>query len=298
MKLATFSHADSTRIGVVESDAVIDVAAADASLPRDMIALLEAGAAALDAVRRVVSAGRAPRLPLAEVRLRAPVLRPPKFLAIGLNYADHIAEARPAGYEAPAYPIFFNKQSTCAIGHGEAIHLPRASHRLDYEGELAFVIGRRCRHVPRERAHEVVAGYLVCNDVSVRDWQRRTPTMTMGKSFDTHGPIGPWLVTPDEVGDPHVLGIRTWVGDELRQDSNTKYMIHDCWAQIEHLTTAFTLEVGDVISTGTPAGVGGAMNPPKWLRAGDRVRIEVERVGVLENPVIEEPADTAWIQGS
>jgi 2-keto-4-pentenoate hydratase/2-oxohepta-3-ene-1,7-dioic acid hydratase in catechol pathway len=294
MKLATFLHAGSTRIGVVDGDAVIDLAAADPALPRDMISLLEAGAPALDAIRNAARTGST-RIPLAALQLRAPILRPPKFLAVGLNYADHIAEARPAGYEAGAYPIFFNKQSTCAIGHGEAIHLPRASHRLDYEGELAFVIGRRCRHVPRDRAHEVVAGWLVCNDVSVRDWQRRTPTMTMGKSFDTHGPIGPWLVTPDEVGDPHALTVRTWVNDELRQDSNTKHLIHDCWAQIEHLTTAFTLEVGDVISTGTPAGVGGAMNPPKWLRAGDRVRIEVERVGVLENPVIDEPADTARI---
>jgi len=294
VKLATFTHAGETRIGVARDDGVVDLAAAAPSLPRDMIGLLEAGEPALEAARRAARSATQ-QIPFAALRLRAPILRPPKFLAIGLNYADHIAEARPAGYEAPAYPIFFNKQSTCVIGHGEAIHLPRASLRLDYEGELAFVIGRRCRHVPRERAHEVVAGWLVCNDVSVRDWQRRTPTMTMGKSFDTHGPIGPWLVTPDEVGDPHGLAVRTWVNDELRQDSNTKHLIHDCWAQIEHLTTAFTLEVGDVLSTGTPAGVGGAMNPPKWLHAGDRVRIEVERVGVLENAVIDEPADTARI---
>jgi 2-keto-4-pentenoate hydratase/2-oxohepta-3-ene-1,7-dioic acid hydratase in catechol pathway len=294
MKLATFTHGGATRVGVVTGEAVVDLAAAAASLPRDLIGFLEAGPAALEAARRAEASGRA-RLPLASVALRAPVLRPPKFLAIGLNYADHIAEARPAGYEAPTHPIFFNKQSTCAIGHGEAIHVPRASHRVDYEGELAFVIGRRCRHVPRERAHEVVAGFTICNDVSVRDWQRRTPTMTMGKSFDTHGPLGPWLVTPDEVGDPHALGIRTWVNGELRQDGNTKQLIFDCWAQIEHLTTAFTLEVGDVISTGTPAGVGGAMNPPKWLRAGDRVRIEIEKIGALENPVVDEPADTGCI---
>jgi 2-keto-4-pentenoate hydratase/2-oxohepta-3-ene-1,7-dioic acid hydratase in catechol pathway len=294
MKLATFSHDGTTRVGVATGDEIVDLRAADPSLPRDMIALLAAGPAALDAARRAEAAGRA-RLPLAAVQLRAPVLRPPKFLAIGLNYADHVAEARPAGYEAPAYPIFFNKQSTCAIGHGEAIHVPRASYRLDYEGELAFVIGRACRHVPRARAHEVVAGYTIVNDVSVRDWQRRTPTMTMGKSFDTHGPMGPWLVTPDEVGDPHALAIRTWVNGELRQDANTKHQIYDCWSQIEHLSTAFTLEVGDVISTGTPAGVGGAMNPPKWLRAGDRVRVEVERIGALENPVIDEPVDTARI---
>jgi 2-keto-4-pentenoate hydratase/2-oxohepta-3-ene-1,7-dioic acid hydratase in catechol pathway len=291
MKLVTFTHAGATRIGVVAGDAVVDLAAADPALPRTMIGLLEAGASALEAVGRAERAAK-PAIPLAEVALCAPIPRPPKFLAIGLNYADHIAEARPAGYQATEAPIFFNKQSTCAIGHGAPIHRPRVSHRLDYEGELAFVIGRACRHVPRDRAHEVVAGFTIVNDVSVRDWQRRTPTMTMGKSFDTHGPMGPWLVTPDEVGDPHALAIRTWVNGELRQDSNTKHLIHDCWAQIEHLSTAFTLEVGDVISTGTPAGVGGAMQPAKWLVAGDRVRIEVEKIGVLENPVIEEPPDT------
>jgi len=291
MKLVTFEHGGATRVGVVAEDAVVDLAAAEPSLPRTMIAFLEAGPAALDAARRAAAATGA-RIPLTEVTLRAPVPRPPKFLAIGLNYADHIAEARPAGYQATEAPIFFNKQSTCVVGPGAPIHVPRASHRLDYEGELAFVIGRACRHVPRDRAHEVVAGFTIVNDVSVRDWQRRTPTMTMGKSFDTHGPMGPWLVTPDEIGDPHALAIRTWVNDELRQDSNTKHLIHDCWAQIEHLTTAFTLEVGDVISTGTPAGVGGAMKPPKWLVAGDRVRIEIEKIGVLENPVIDEPVDT------
>jgi 2-keto-4-pentenoate hydratase/2-oxohepta-3-ene-1,7-dioic acid hydratase in catechol pathway len=291
VRLVSFTHAGATRIGCVAGDEIVDLAAAAPELPRDMIALLGAGPDALAKVRRT-SQSAGPRLPLASVRFESPVLRPPKFLAIGLNYADHIAEARPAGYQATEAPIFFNKQSTCATGHGQPFHLPRVSHRLDYEGELAFVIGRRCRHVPRARAHEVVAGFTICNDVSVRDWQRRTPTMTMGKSFDTHGPLGPWLVTPDEIADPHSLALRTWVSGELRQDSNTKHLIHDCWAQIEHLTAAFTLEVGDVISTGTPAGVGGAMKPPKWLVAGDVVRIEVEGIGVLENPVIDEPADT------
>jgi 2-keto-4-pentenoate hydratase/2-oxohepta-3-ene-1,7-dioic acid hydratase in catechol pathway len=142
---------------------------------------------------------------------------------------------------------------------------------------------------------EVIAGYLVVNDVSVRDWQLRTPTMTMGKSFDTHGPIGPWLVTPDEVGDPHALELRTWVNDELRQHSNTRELIFDCFAQVEHLSTAFTLEPGDVVTTGTPAGVGGAMRPPRFLQAGDVVRIEIEKIGAIENRVIAEPAETATV---
>ena len=163
--------------------------------------------------------------------------------------------------------------------------MPRVSAAVDYEGELGFVIGRRCRHVPRARAHEVIAGYLCVDDVSVRDWQMRVATWTMGKSFDTHGPIGPWITTSDEVGDPHGLRLRTWVNGELRQDSNTKQLIFDCYALVEHLSTGFTLEPGDVIATGTPSGVGAVMKPPKFLRAGDVVRIEIDGLGALENPV-------------
>jgi 2-keto-4-pentenoate hydratase/2-oxohepta-3-ene-1,7-dioic acid hydratase in catechol pathway len=277
-------------VGAVVEDEIVDLAA----LAPDMIGLLAAGSEALTAARRAAEAGRE-RLPLAAVALDAPVLRPPKFLAIGLNYAAHVAESRRAGLERPAAAIFFNKQSTCVVGPGAAIHVPRASAMVDYEGELAFVIGRRCRHVPRERAAEVVAGFTICNDVSVRDWQQRSPTMTLGKSFDTHGPLGPWLVTPDELGDPHALRLRTFVNGELRQDASTAQMLLDCWDQIAHLSTAFTLDVGDVISTGTPAGVGAARTPPAWLRAGDRVRVEVEGIGALENGVIDEPDDTVRI---
>src|SRR5881628_178615 len=251
MKLATFTHDGATRIGVVTGEEIVDLASAAPTLPRDMVAFLAAGDAAIAAARQAERGARG-RLPLADVRLHAPVLHPPKFLAIGLNYADHVRES---GLEPPAVPVFFNKQATCVAGPYDPIHLPRVSPLLDYEGELAFVIGRRCRHVPRGRAHEVIAGYLVVNDVSVRDWQLRTPTMTMGKLFDTHGPMGPWLVTPDEIGDPHALELRTWVNGELRQHSNTRELIFDCFAQVEHLSTAFTLEPGDVVTTGTPSGV-------------------------------------------
>ena len=292
MRLVTFRHQGRRRIGVIDAETVVDLAAAAPDLPGDMIALLAAGPEALASVVRARDAGRG-RLPLEGVVLEAPVPRPPKFLAIGLNYPDHVAESRGAGFQRPAAPIFFNKQSTCVIGPGAPIHVPRVSSQVDYEGELAFVIGRRCRHVPRERAHEVIAGFTVANDVSVRDWQRRSPTMTLGKSFDTHGPLGPCIVTADEIDDPHGLRLRTWVNDELRQDARTAQMLLDCWDQVAHLSTAFTLEVGDVVSTGTPAGVGMARNPPQWLCAGDRVRIEVERIGTLENPVIDEPEDTA-----
>jgi len=285
MRLATFDTDNGPHFGVVDEDEIADLTAADARLGPDLGAVLAAGV--LDDVRALVE--NAPRRPVAGTNLRSPVLRPPKFLAIGLNYAKHVAESR---MDKPDHQLWFNKQSTCAIGPGSPIHIPKASTLIDYEGELAFVIGRRCRHVPRDRAHEVIAGYTICNDVSVRDWQMRTPTMTMGKSFDTHGPLGPWVVTADELGDPHRLALRTWVNDELRQDGKTDDLIYDCYDMVEHLTTAFTLEPGDVVSTGTPAGVGMAMKPPGWLKAGDVVRIEIEGIGVLENPVIDEP-DTA-----
>jgi len=291
MKLAAFTHSGATRVGVVVAEEIVDLATAAPSLPRDMCDFLEAGAQALDAARDAAARGGS-RLPLAAVKLGSPVPRPRKFLAVGLNYKDHIAEAK---LEVPKVPMIFNKQVSCVSGPFDPIHLPRASRALDYEGELAFVIGRRCRHVPRERAHEVIAGYCVANDVSVRDWQIRVPTFTMGKSWDTHGPLGPWLTTPDEVGDPHALGLRTWVSGELRQNSNTKELLFDCFALVEHLSTAFTLEPGDVVATGTPAGVGGVMRPPKFLVPGDVVRIEIDRLGRLENPVIAEPTDTARV---
>jgi len=289
MKIATFTHGGRRRIGVVEGDSIADVTTTG-KVPTNMIALLSAGPAALDELRR--AAASAPRLALADVHLDAPVPHPPKFLAIGLNYAGHVAET---GREAPQFPVFFNKQTSCVTGPYDPIHRPRVSKTLDYEGELAFVIGRRCRHVPKERAHEVIAGYLICHDVSVRDWQFKAQTMTLGKSFDTHGPLGPWLTTPDEVGNPHDLQLSTYVNGERRQHARTSQLIHDCFDQVALLSTVCTLEPGDVISTGTPEGVAGAMKPPKWLVPGDVVRIEIERLGHVENVVVDEPADTDLI---
>ncbi len=289
MKLCTFERDGAMRVGVVVNEEVIDLAATAPELPREMTALLAAGGPALDAAAKAATGARS-RIPLAAVRLAAPILRPPKFLAIGLNYADHVAEA---GLEMPKLPTVFNKQSTCVTGPKDPVHLPRVSAALDYEGELGFVIGRRCRHVPRARALEVIAGYLVVNDVSVRDWQLRIPTWTMGKSFDTHGPLGPWLTTADEI-DPSGLRLRTWVNGELRQDSNTKQLIFDCAAIVEHLSTAFTLEPGDVIATGTPGGVGIAMKPPKLLKLGDAMRVEIDGLGALENTVVAEPETTVF----
>lgn len=288
MQICRFTHDGESRLGVVVGDEVADVGRQAPSLPGDIGTLLAVDADGLTAVAHALDG--AGRVPLAEVKLEAPVRRPPKFLAIGLNYGEHIEET---GAQRPEFPIFFNKQTSCVIGPGDAIQVPRVSSMVDYEGELGVVIGRRCHHVPASRAREVVAGYLVVNDVSVRDWQARAPTMTLGKSFDTHGPTGPWLVTTDEVDDPHGLGLRTWVSGELLQDGNTKQMLFDVWEQIETLSTVCTLEPGDIISTGTPPGVGVARDPARFLVPGDTVRIEVEGVGILENPVVAEPDDTA-----
>ncbi len=289
MKLATFTHQGKTRIGVVIGDAVVDLAAAAPQLPQDMRAFLAAGAPALAAAR----AASGPTLPLAEVTLEAPVRDPQKFLGAGLNYDDHIAET---GREKPKYPTFFNKQSSCVNPPFAPVWLPRGERPFtDYEGELAIVIGKRCRRVPKERAHEVIAGYTIVDDVSQRDWQGRAVTMTLGKSWDTHGPMGPWIVTPDEVGDPHDLDLKTWVNGELRQNSNTRYMIFDCYDQVATLSTVCTLEPGDIISTGTPSGVGVAMNPRQFLQPGDKVRVEIARIGAIEHEFVEEPADTDLI---
>jgi 2-keto-4-pentenoate hydratase/2-oxohepta-3-ene-1,7-dioic acid hydratase in catechol pathway len=286
MRLVTFRHHHHTRLGRLAGDAVVDLAAASPALPTDMLAFLAAGPEALAMARDA----RGHELPLADVELLAPIPRPPKILAIGLNYADHAAES---GQEIPQYPKVFNKQSTSVVGPGASVHVPRVSPLVDYEGELAIVIGRRCRHVPRADASRVIAGYTIANDVTVRDWQLREPTWTMGKSFDTHCPLGPALVTPDEILDPSQLELRTFVNGERRQQSNTDQLIFDGAALIEFLSTAFTLEPGDVICTGTPGGVGMLMSPPRWLAPGDVVRVEIEGLGVLENPLIAEPSSEA-----
>lgn len=280
MRIARFTHAGSTRLGLIDGDTVIDVGTADPSLPTDLGAVLAAGT--LGSVG--ATAATAPRIPLADVRLEAPIPLPPNFIAIGLNYADHVKES---GMDKPKMPVVFNKQVTCVTGPFDPVDVPTAAPTMvDYEGELGVVIGTRCRNVPKERAHEVVAGYLVVNDVSVRDWQLATPTMTMGKSWDTHGPIGPWMVTADEIPDPHDLRIKTWVDGDLRQDESTALMLNDCWELIEFLSTAFTLLPGTIIATGTPAGVGFKMQPSGCVNPGSTVRIEIEKIGVIENPFV------------
>jgi 2-keto-4-pentenoate hydratase/2-oxohepta-3-ene-1,7-dioic acid hydratase in catechol pathway len=282
VKLCRFtSTAGIPALGIVEGAEVVDLSAVE--VPQEPAAALDA--AGQDELEGL--AADAPRLSLADLRLQAPAA-PRKYLAIALNYRDHIAEM---GMEAPEVPVFFNKQVTCVVGPGDEIHMPKVSTFLDYEAELAIVIGKRCRHVPVERAHEVIAGYTCANDVSVRDWQGKAQTMQIGKSFDTHGPLGPWLVTADELGDPNDLAIRCYVEDELRQDARTSEMVFDCFQQVSHLSEAFTLEPGDTIATGTPSGVGLGRQPVRdnLLHVGETVRVEIEGIGELANPVVEEP---------
>ena len=285
MRLASFAFEDRARVGVIVEGEIVDLLLAEPEAPTCMREFLALGAEGRVLAEMAVEKG-GNRRPLSDVQLLAPVPRPGKFLAVGLNYDEHIAETNA---EKPAFPTIFTKQPTCTnSAHGE-IEIPRASNRVDYEGELGIVIGETCRHVAAADAPAVIAGYTIVNDVSVRDWQNRTRQFTMGKSFDTHGPTGPAIVSADELGDPHDLDIRTLVNGEVRQDSNTKHMIFDCYQIVEYVSTAMTLEPGDVIATGTPSGVAAGMTPPRWLQPGDAVRVEIQNIGALENRCIPEP---------
>lgn len=287
MKLVTFDAGAGPTLGKVVDQSVMDLSSACAGLCEPtVLGVLRAGPAALTALAQ---AQGGTTHDLAKVRLLAPVQQPQKFLAIGLNYQDHVNEIVARGGKAPEQQIWFNKNVSCLTGPYDPIHLPRVSKALDYEGELGVVIGQRCRHVSPEKALDVVAGYLVMNDVTCRDWQRKTPQWTLGKSFDTHGPMGPWLTTADEVPDPHNLPLRLFVNGELRQQLNTGGMVYDIRAQIAELSSVMTLEPGDLIATGTTSGAGFGFTPPKFLQPGDVVRVEIDGLGAIENRVIAEP---------
>jgi len=282
MKLCRFEQAGSVRIGKVVGNGVVDlstVPGVGASM-RDLLARLPR-------LRPALEAAAAPEFALDAVRLLAPIDDPQKYLAIGMNYRAHAEEAAAAGIPTPKSQLWFNKQVSCISGPYDPIELPKVSDQLDYEAELAFVIGARCRRVNAAEARRVIGGYLVANDVTVRDWQARSPTFTLGKSFDTHGPVGPWITTDDEIPDPLRLEIRLSVNGEQRQRSSTGDMIYDIYAQVAYLSTVMTLEPGDLIATGTPAGVGIASN--RFLRDGDLVRVEIDSLGAIENRVRAEP---------
>jgi 2-keto-4-pentenoate hydratase/2-oxohepta-3-ene-1,7-dioic acid hydratase in catechol pathway len=213
------------------------------------------------------------------MHLFAPVPRPGKIMAIGMNYADHVKEM---GREPPKDQVWFAKATTAVNGPNDPIQIPKVSDAVDWEAELVVVIGKRGRHIAKDKAREHIFGYCCGNDVSARDWQNRTPQWILGKSFDTYAPFGPWITTPDEVGDPHELGIRCIVNDETRQNSNTGNLVFNVWDQLAHLSQVMTLEPGDIIYTGTPGGVGMGMKPPVFLKAGDRVRVEIDKLGALD----------------
>jgi acylpyruvate hydrolase len=314
MKLVTFAHRGVQRVGLLEGERIIDVnrayaallgqrgdsraaAMADALVPADMIGILEAGERALTAMREAAgyvreglgSGEQAEGLKrhgvvftLSEVMLKAPLPRPWKLILLGLNYHDHAEET---GQKIPEVPTLFAKYHNSVIGPGAAILIPRATEQIDYEAEFAFVIGRHGSHIPRERALDYVAGYTIVNDVSARDYQFVTSQWTVGKTFDTHCPMGPALVLKDEIADPHNLDISLSIAGEVLQRSNTNQLIFKIPETVEYLSHVMTLEPGDVISTGTPAGVGFTRKPPRWLRPGETVRVEISGLGVLENPV-------------
>jgi 2-keto-4-pentenoate hydratase/2-oxohepta-3-ene-1,7-dioic acid hydratase in catechol pathway len=284
MKLVTFAHNGQTRLGALTADdAIVDLNRADPQIPADMLAFLAAGdGARVLAQRALTEAPATAVVARGVVTLLAPIPRPGKIICIGLNYREHAAESN---QPLPEYPTVFAKYNNTVVGPGAAIVLPTVTEKVDYEAEFAVVIGRTARNVAAADAMSYVAGYTIFNDVSARDYQMRTSQWTVGKTFDTFGPMGPALVTADEISDPHALDISLSINGEVLQSSNTNELIFTINQLIEDLTSYMTLEPGDLISTGTPSGVGQARKPQRWLCAGDIVRVEVAGLGVLENPV-------------
>ncbi|HEX3918912.1 MAG TPA: fumarylacetoacetate hydrolase family protein [Caulobacteraceae bacterium] len=287
MKLVTFSTDVAPELGAVEGERVISLSRAAPQLAHDMTDLIARWPQVQAEARRIAGDGAAEAFALGNVGLLAPIRRPGKIMAIGLNYADHVAET---GQATPPHQIWFSKSPTSAHGPYADVEIPLAGQAVDYEAELVAVVGQGGRHISREAAPGAIFGFCVGNDVSERAWQMRTPQWVLGKSFDTHAPFGPWITTSDEAPDPHGRSIRCLVNGEQRQSSNTRHLIFDVWAQVEHLSKVMTLEPGDLIFTGTPGGVGVAMTPRTFLKAGDVVRVEIEGLGAIENPFAAEVA--------
>jgi 2-keto-4-pentenoate hydratase/2-oxohepta-3-ene-1,7-dioic acid hydratase in catechol pathway len=281
MRLAAFRRQDGgPQCGVVRGEEIVSLTGA--GFP-DLLSVIRGGDAAVSKIAEWLSRG--PRLPLSSVRLLAPIPRPPKLLCIGLNYRDHAAETN---VPVPSVPTVFAKFPTAIIGPGDSIVLPKSSSQPDYEAEFAFVIGKGGRHIPAERWAEHVFGYTMLNDVSARDYQKAVSQWTMGKNFDTFAPMGPYLVTRDEIADPHALDISLTLNGELMQSSNTRNLVFGVPDLIAFLSSVLTLEPGDVVSTGTPAGVGFVRRPPRYLQSGDETVVRVQGLGELRNPVAAE----------
>lgn len=278
MKLATYTVAGRTRTGIIVGDTVVDT-----GLEGTMIDLIRQWDDVKDdlAVRAAAGGG----LPLAQVMLEAPVQRPGKIFAIGLNYADHIAESN---MQTPERQVWFTKAQTSVNAPYADVEIAKGTMTADYEVELVAVVGRGGKHIAAADAADAIFGYCVGNDVTERMWQHASPQWSLGKSFDTHAPMGPWIVTADEVGDPHTLGLRCFVNGEKRQDSNTSHLVFNIWQQVEHLSVGMTLEAGDCLFTGTPGGVGAAMDPRQFLKPGDVVRCEIDGLGHIEATMVAE----------
>ncbi len=288
MKLATIMHNGQTGVGIVRGDKVIPLWGKGRGVPGDMISLIARWDESVASELAGLSDDGA--VDLSEVVLQPPIPRPGKVLAIGLNYADHIKESM---METPKRQLWFSKQVTSVAGPQAGVEIPTVSSAIDYEVELVAIIGAGGRSISREQAPGRIFGYCVGNDISVRDWQHASPQWMLGKSFDTHAPIGPYITTADEIGDPHRLGISCTVNGETRQSSNTRHLVFDLWDQVAHLSQAMTLEPGDLIFTGTPGGVGWAMNPKRVLTEGDVVRCEIEELGAIENHMVAQRAGPA-----
>ena len=272
MKLATFSADGQIRTGIVVGDNIIDTGVAGTMI--DLIAQWDVLKPELEA-KAAVGGG----VPLSSVKLEAPVQRPGKIFAIGLNYADHIEESKMG---TPERQVWFTKAQTSVNAPFDPIDIAKTTATADYEVELVAVVGTGGKHISAADAPAAIFGYCVGNDVTERMWQHAGPQWSLGKSFDTHAPMGPWIVTADELGDPHGLGIRCFVNGEKRQDSNTRNLVFDVWQQVEHLSVGMTLEPGDIVFTGTPGGIGAAMDPRQFLQPGDVVRCEIDGLGHIE----------------
>jgi 2-keto-4-pentenoate hydratase/2-oxohepta-3-ene-1,7-dioic acid hydratase in catechol pathway len=286
-----FSYQDKNkqkRVGLLrapDAKEFIDLGATDAALPKSLLEIIET-AGAMDRVAQLAQASNAVIQPLAGVNFIPLVDKPSKIICLGLNYADHAAEG---GHARPEYPAFFMRGASSMVGHHAPMIRPKVSDKFDYEAELAFVVGKRARHLTEQNALDYVAGYSAFNDGSLRDYQRKSTQWTIGKNFDGTGAFGPWLVTPDEL--PRAadgLRIQSRLNGQIMQDANTKNFL---WGIVETLvliTECMTLEPGDVVITGTPAGVGYARRPPVFMKQGDIIEIEIDGIGVLSNPVVDE----------
>lgn len=288
MRLLTFALNGTSRFGVELPAGILDVHAADPALPASLVDYLIDADRLRPALESAVAAAPAAHLhPRSAIQLLPPIAAPQKIVCIGLNYRDHAAEVN---LPLPEYITAFAKYANALIGDGASIEIPRESDKVDYEVELAFVIGKRGRHIPVDRAYEHIAGYTIVNDVSVRDYQMRTSQWMLGKVFDTHAPCGPVIVTTDEIPDPQALTIRCSIDGDIMQDSNTANLVFTVPMLVAELSSIMTLEPGDIVATGTPAGVGASRTPKRWMRAGERVRVEIEKIGALENPVVSATA--------